>query len=179
MKVELLISLSKEEMAQITDLREQVWCHEEGLDKAVARDVGLTVEDKLDAKAYHFIIRNKGTMMASARLTVHMNLSEVPAAAVYRDLAIQALPPIGAFGRSVVVSAFRAQGVGALLDLARFRKAKQIGCKTLITYAHPNRVEMLTLLGFEIIGDANMSAYPGWPAELKRVALKCSLTSAP
>ena len=56
MKVELLISPSKEEMAQIVNLREQVWRREEGSDRTVARDVGLTIEDNLDAKAFHYIV---------------------------------------------------------------------------------------------------------------------------
>ncbi|MCP4539985.1 MAG: GNAT family N-acetyltransferase [Chloroflexi bacterium] len=176
MKVELLISPSKEEMAQIVNLREQVWCDEEGLDRTAARDVGLAIEDKLDADALHFIVRNEGTVVACARLTLHKSPSQVPAASVYRDLAIQATPPIGALGRSVVTLPFRAHGLGALLDLARYRKAKRIGCKTLLTYAHPSRVETLSLLGFKVMGHVNMSAYPDWPAEFERVALKCNLT---
>ncbi len=176
MKVELLTLPSKEDMVQIVNLREQVWCDEEGLDRTAARDVGLTIEDKLDTDALHFIVRNEGTIVASARLTLHESLSQVPAASVYRDLAIQAPPPIGALGRTVVTLPFRAYGLGALLDLARHRTAKRIECKTLLTYAHPSRVETLSLLGFKVLGYVNMSAYPDWPADFERVALKCDLT---
>ena len=126
--------------------------------------------------SFHFIVRYEGTIVAAARLTLHTSIGEVPAASVYRDFVFQAPSPIGTFGRAVVTGAFRMYGLGTLLDLARYRKAQKIGCNTLITYAHPTRVEILSTLGFEVLGHANMSAYPRWPEEFERVALICCLT---
>ncbi len=165
-----------ESMSRIVDLRERVICDEEGLGRTAARKVGLIVEDALDASAFHFVVRHEEAIVAAARLTLHENMNEVPATRVYDDFALESPAPIGAFGRAVVTKVFRSYGLGALLDLARYRKAQQTGCNTLVTYAHPWRAGMLSELGFRVLGRVNMPAlYPGWPKEFERVAMLCRL----
>jgi GNAT superfamily N-acetyltransferase len=175
MKVEILISPGKDVIHEIIGLRERVWISEEGLDRRAASAIGVTVEDKLDKSAIHFVVRDGGDLVGSARVSVHEDLHDVPASSVYRSLPFQALPPIGVFGRCVVLPDYRTNGVGAMLDLARFRKAAEVGCHTLLAYAHPERVETLGMLGFEPIDCSEMPPHSQWPAGIKRVALKCSL----
>jgi hypothetical protein len=177
MKVELLIKPSQEDMVQIVALREHVWFNEEKLDRATAREIGLIVEDTFDKTAFHYIVRNDGTIVASARLTIHTSIHDVPDTSIYKNFVFHAPSPIGAFSRAVVTKTFQTFSIGGLLNLARYRKAQEIGCSTLIASARPKQAEILSVLGFEVLGRANMLAdYSRWATEFELITLVCHLT---
>ncbi len=113
--------------------------------------------DAFDAVGRHWVILDGDAPVAAARLTVHDVLAEAPSAEIYRDLLPDDLPgPIGVLTRLVVARGHAGLGLSLMLDKARIEAARTTGCRHLIgeTFAGLSRIDQMSKLGFEVIGQA-------------------------
>ena len=111
--------------------------------------------DEFDRSARHWTVFESGMLVASARLTMHSTLADVPDApsyaGVFRD---PPGAPIGSLNRLVVHPSVRGLGLSKRLDLVRLEAAERMGCRSVIlaTASGSHRVRQLIGWGFELIG---------------------------
>jgi hypothetical protein len=89
--------------------------------------------DAYDDNALHWAIvaQEPGqldSVIASARMTIHSALSEVPNSEIYDGLLPADLPgPIASINRLVVANAYAGQGLPHILDMTRIHYASEAG----------------------------------------------------
>ena len=111
--------------------------------------------DEFDRSARHWAVFDHGILLASARLTTHGSLAEVPDAESYPGVFREPpAAPIGSLNRLVVHPSARGQGLSKRLDLIRLEAAENLGCRSVIlsTASGSHRVRQLIGWGFEWIG---------------------------
>ena len=111
--------------------------------------------DEFDRSARHWAVFDNGILVASARLTMHHSLAELPDAESYVGVFREPpAAPIGSLNRLVVHPSARRQGLSKRLDLVRLEAAEKMGCRSVIlsTASGPHRVRQLIGWGFELIG---------------------------
>jgi predicted GNAT family N-acyltransferase len=142
--------LDEDLLEKIGRLRVQAWRSE----TPGAADMETWL-DEFDRSARHWAVFDHGVLVASARLTTHSALAEVPDAESYLGV-FQEPPaaPIGSLNRLVVHPSARGQGLSKRLDLVRLEAAEKMGCRSVIvsTASGPHRVNQLIGWGFELIG---------------------------
>ncbi|MHA3772566.1 GNAT family N-acetyltransferase [Verrucomicrobiota bacterium sgz303538] len=119
--------------------------------------------DTFDADARHWVVLRDDVPVASARLSVHSQIGEVPDSESYAGLFPETLSsPIGSMNRLVVHPSARGLGLSKQLDLIRLRTAKEMGCRSVIlsTASGPKRVKQLVGWGFEMLGYGPRFANP-------------------
>jgi len=123
-------------------------------------------QDDCDKHAKHWVVFNKGQVIASARLSVHQSLKDVPNSKLYEGLSIKTLIPIASINRLVVRRDFRGIGLGKKLDLIRLYTASQLGCHTVVAYcvkaSGEERIRSLKRRGFKIISPDNYYHLEPW-----------------
>lgn len=140
-----------EHINEIGALRIKAWRDEEGTDPDFfSKSIWL---DELDAIAHHWIITYRGTIVASARLTLHFHYDNVP----YRELLDDKLEncgalPIASINRLVVHPEHRGNGLAKMLDQERINFAKAYGVKTILVQPLDNRIDPLKKLGYQLVG---------------------------
>lgn len=113
--------------------------------------------DEFELAARHWCIFQADGPIASARMSVHHRLEEVPDAGIYEGVfATPPVPPIASFNRLVVHPQHRRRGLSRKLDLARLEAARALGCRAAIleTHAGASRLRQLGELGFQVAGTA-------------------------
>jgi predicted GNAT family N-acyltransferase len=137
-------------LQKIGRLRVEAWKTE----TSQAAEMETWVDD-FDPSARHWAVFENGVLLASARLTTHSSLAEVPDAesylGVFRD---PPAAPIGSLNRLVVHPSARGRGLSKRLDLIRIEAAEKMGCRSVIlsTASGPHRVHQLIGWGFEMAG---------------------------
>ena len=89
-------------------------------------------------------------LVATARITVHQNLRDVPAGYLVTDLERRFPVPIASFNRLAVLPAYQGLGIGRHLDKVRLNRARQLGARSAVAICRENRVSMLRKLGFDV-----------------------------
>jgi GNAT superfamily N-acetyltransferase len=123
--------------------------------------------DEHDAHAMHWAIEEGGQLIAAARMCIHTEIHQLPDAGFFEELTINAAPPFAAVNRLVVHPDYQRRGLARKLDEIRIRKARALGCGSVLVIAPPIRWRPLEQLGFEFVGAVNLSSPPDW---LKRIA---------
>lgn len=121
--------------------------------------------DTIDPEANHWVTEADGAVAGCARLSVHADVTQLPASEIYLKLPFPLTSPIGAFGRLVLVPSLRGTGARATIDKLRREEAVRLGCRSLVAFTHagPKRVAQLTQVGFTVISDDTV--LPVWPFE--------------
>ena len=135
--------------------------------------------DSEDAKAAHWAIRDRGRIVAAARLTIHDSLADVPNDEIFRDVLPPSLDgPIASLNRLVVAASHSGQGHSASLGRVRIDHARLEGCRHVIgeTYAGMKRIAQLGDLGFKVVGTAR--PYGSGPLAAVKAARNLSVERA-
>ena len=105
--------------------------------------------DEFDDTAMHWGIFDDENLVASARLSVHRNINELPDRFLFSDIWDKELPaPIASLNRLSVATAYRGLGLSGQLDRIRIQKARRIGCRCICGTAHGKRQQKLQEDGF-------------------------------
>jgi len=136
---------------EIGELRVIAWRTEKG----IAPDIfsQRTWLDEYDEIALHWIMLKEKFLMASARISIHPELSEIPWAdntTVYDMSFLKS--PVASINRLVVHPDFRGRGLTRYLDRIRIDTAKKMGVKTIIAEPVLIRINSLIDLGFKYVG---------------------------
>lgn len=136
-----------QEIVSSQELRFRVWSEQEGVD--LKDNKSGRIADDLDATAYHWGVFDDGKLVASARLTIHSNLLDVPNGDLFDGLPL--IKPIASMNRLVVSKPLRGNGLAKKLDDLRISHAKTVGARTIVITAAKNnqsRIEAISKLRF-------------------------------
>ncbi|MBO9572756.1 MAG: hypothetical protein J7497_11210 [Chitinophagaceae bacterium] len=108
--------------------------------------------DEFDDTSMHWgIFDDENNLIASARLSVHREISELPDRFLFADIWDKELPaPIASLNRLSVATAYRRQGISAQMDTIRLNKAKRIGCRSICGTTHGKRSQKFLEDGFHL-----------------------------
>jgi predicted GNAT family N-acyltransferase len=140
-----------ERMMDIGRFRIQGWKNENGIDPAFfSKEYWL---DDVDRKAFHWIITQDEQIVATARLSLHYGLENVPYAQLLKP---EHRPPfenkrVASINRLVVDPRFRREGLSRLLDQVRIERAKSQKADIIIAFPQFVRLRPLTKKGFTLI----------------------------
>lgn len=111
--------------------------------------------DDFDWAARHWVVLDGSKIVASARMSIHSSIDEVPESEVYANVFPNSLaPPIASINRLVVHPDYRGLDLGKKLDLMRVNAAISSGCRCVIgeTPSGEGRVKQLEGVGFIRLG---------------------------
>lgn len=138
---------SRELLAEVFKLRVRAWAA-----RTSAFPPGLeSWSDTFDAIAHHFVIVDADRPVAAARLTIHSVPAEAPDGELYDKVSPADAPaPLAAISRLVVCQHHASAGLSSLLDDVRLRRARELGCKSVLVAngASDARIVQLEALGF-------------------------------
>jgi hypothetical protein len=108
------------------------------------------MHDEFDDTAMHWGVFNEDMdLVASARMSIHREVSELPDRYLISDIWHLDLPaPIASLNLLSVASGYRRNGIAAEMDRVRVARAKRIGCKCICATAHGDRERKLMADGF-------------------------------
>ena len=138
-----------EHIDEIGILRAYVWSLHSAFSKSLLDNSGRFL-DKWEVQSYHFAIflSDSKTIVASARLTIGENPTEVPYAQVLEDAGHKFSYPLAVISRLVVHPDHRGRGLSKLLDNVRLQCAREKGSKVIVGISF-TREDALINLGFE------------------------------
>lgn len=135
--------------------------------------------DDFDDVARHWAFLDGAEPIASARMTVHATLSDVPDPEDFLGLfAEPPSSPIASINRLVVHPKYRRYGLGSSLDNLRLRVAEEMGCRCVVvsTPSGDRRVAQLVSQGFRLLGSTGAENTPPLLRSMPpSVALACFL----
>lgn len=109
--------------------------------------------DDGDKNAFHWVVCKHSMLIASARMSFHLEYKKLPWYYAMKDYDLSGLKfPIASINRLVVKPEFRRLGIAKILDHHRINMAKELGATAIIAQPAPNRVESLKKLGFNYYG---------------------------
>lgn len=104
-----------------------------------------------ECRAELWTVYDDSKLVATARLTVHPELADVPSGYLAQGLEGFFLAPVASFNRLAVMPDYQGNGIGRHLDEARLKRARQLGAQSAISVCRSYRVSMLCKLGFEML----------------------------
>lgn len=160
-------------MNDIGGFRVKTWRNEKGVDPIFfSKD---TWTDEIDENARHWIITKNKRIVASARLSFHENIEDVPYADFlkFEHRILFQSSPVASINRLVVDPEFRGRGFAKLLDLERIKVTQEFGIKEIVAFPQQSRLEPLEKLGFKLISQLNnIPEMPERPFFLMKLNLK-------
>jgi GNAT superfamily N-acetyltransferase len=160
-------------MNDIGRFRVKTWRNEKGIDPIFfSKDSWL---DEIDENARHWIITQNNMIVASARLSFHEFIDDVPYANFlhYEHRLLFNDFPLASINRLVVSPEFRGRGFAKLLDMDRVKVAQEFGIKEIIAFPQFSRLESLEKLGFSLISQLkNIPEMPERPFFLMKLNMK-------
>jgi GNAT superfamily N-acetyltransferase len=136
-------------LEEVFRFRAAVWADEAWLSKHQNMS---RIADRHEGDARHWVVRQRGQLVAAARLSFHERIEDVPDYEFFPTrLPITIPPPIASMNRLVVHPAHRYQGIATNLDRCRIQAAKQSGANAILVQCPPYRVQRLCQLGFKPI----------------------------
>jgi predicted GNAT family N-acyltransferase len=140
----------------IAKLRVSVWSNQLG-QKAFLENQWC---DEHDQHAFHWIVINtENELIASARLCLHNTIAEFPDFQEIRELVTEFPPPIAMMTRLVISPNYQKLGISKILDLARIKKAEQLGAKSIVLQVPFYRIKSIEKFGFKCVGKAQEKTF--------------------
>jgi GNAT superfamily N-acetyltransferase len=142
-----------------------------------AKDLTSMIDD-FDQIARHWAVLKDGQLAASARLSVHATLEDVPDPENYENVFPEHPPsPIASFNRLVIDPSVRGTGISSQLDLIRLEAAEAMGCRCAVgaTSAGERRVTQMLRAGFVAVGIGNRDLHSPWSYLPPPMVLICYL----
>lgn len=137
---------------RIAQFRVDVW-RDEGVLSDDAWPEGAWL-DEYDDYSHHWASMNGDVIVASARMSFHTELSDVPDFGHIEHLNLSLPTPIASFNRMVVHKTARRRGLGGKLMEHRIRGAAATNAKVAIMQATDTAVRRAEKLGFKSLGCA-------------------------
>ncbi|AWB68724.1 hypothetical protein C2869_21020 [Saccharobesus litoralis] len=104
-----------------------------------------------DELAWHWLSSVEGQVIASARLSIHNSLSDLPEGELYKGLDDLYPQKIASFNRLIVDEGYRGLGVAANLVQCRIEQAAYLGAKSIALDCPQHRVKAMQQVGFETV----------------------------
>lgn len=155
---------------EILSLRQRVWT-----------DIGTPLSklffktgfyDEIDTYAFHWIIINKNCIIASARLSKHVNLDTLPDQHVLTTTSgLNILFPLASLNRLVISNTHRKIGLSTELDIIRIKRAEEIGCNSICGISHQKRGLQLLHMGFKAFEITSFEELSFYYKRLKNINL--------
>ncbi|MEM6500960.1 MAG: GNAT family N-acetyltransferase [Cyanobacteria bacterium P01_C01_bin.89] len=150
--------MSSSYLDAIATLRVRVWSHQLK-EKAFVENKWW---DKHDLHAFHWIVLNENSeLVASARLSTHNTVVELPDFEEIKALLTELPSPIAMMSRLVVSPEYQRRGIAQKLDVARLQKATQINAQSIVLQVPAYRRKAIEELGFKCIGKAKEETFHG------------------
>lgn len=174
-----LSTLDKSTLDEIGRLRIVAW-EASGERPTMAPTFGDIWLDEHDEHAHHWILRQRGEILAAARMCVHESPEHVPDKEDYVNFYSLLRCPIASINRLVVHPRLRGNGLPKLFDKVRIRLASRLGVMTVIgSTSRASRVRDLEEIGFRVLGHAPVPRLPTCPnIVLLRIITDIERTSA-
>jgi predicted GNAT family N-acyltransferase len=144
-------------LQEIYDLRVVAW---EG--SARSNSINLTKfpngwSEEIDKNATHFVIIDQhDKIVASARISLHYDITELPYPSVFKDFILPINRPFAFYSRLVVAPEYRNNLFLKQLDLCRLRFLKENNIAFAIATCKQQRMKSLIQIGFEVLGTTNV-----------------------
>ena len=90
-------------------------------------------------------------IVATARITIHDDLNDVPAGYLAVGLENSFSAPIASLNRLAVRPSYQNLGIGHHLDEVRLSRARELGAGCAIVICRDDRLSMLRKIGFELL----------------------------
>lgn len=131
----------------IIALREAVWRNEPAILRADRLRPSI-LRDEHDDHGSHWVILAEGSLVAAARLCIHLDRTDLPNHRWYCSLIANLPAPIASLNKLVVHPAHRGRGLSRRLAEARIAAARAAGAKSIVVEVVPHRVKPMRELGF-------------------------------
>ena len=132
----------------IRALRLEAW--KDTLSEAALVDMN---NDPMDDRSRHWAVFVDGSIVAAARLSIHVRHDDVVDAHLFEKFDVNFALPVGSLNRCVVHQDFRKRGFARALDEPRIGAAKASNCKSLLSIrGDKKRADDLRALGFKFVG---------------------------
>jgi len=132
--------------------------------------------DEIDSTARHWVIVDAGIAIASARLSFHNSLEDLPDAEIFVGFCPTLPTPIASINRLVVHPDYRRRGYGTRLDNIRLKAAEEWGCQCAIASStEPKRIKQLADRGFKVVGTGREHPHPMYAKRGRQKILVCLL----
>jgi len=136
---------------EIGRLRVDVWKNEKGMNQELmAKGIWIDASDEI---AIHWVVFKDRTLVGSARLTIHENLSDIPYSLLLNKYSFdQYNLPVSSMNRLAIHADHSGQGIAKKLDELRINTSRELGAQLIIGEPVSWRIDCLEKLGFETIG---------------------------
>ncbi|HVW99909.1 MAG TPA: hypothetical protein VHA52_05685 [Candidatus Babeliaceae bacterium] len=116
--------------------------------------------EEIDHEAFNFIIENdSGRIIASARISIHEQLDELPYPSAFQNFSLPEARPFAFYSRLVVHPDFRSHLLYKELDGARIALLEEKRIPFAIVTCPHKRLKSLMEAGFEILGKTWVDFY--------------------
>lgn len=159
--LELIEVSYPDRLMEIGRFRIKAWQNEQGVNPIFfSRDVWI---DVVDQHAFHWIITKNDEIVASARLSIHESLEDVPYAELLNTEQSAGFQNccVASINRLVVLPEYRGIGLSSILDNIRIERAIQQKAACMIAFPQLSRLKTLGRRGFELI--AQLENIPEMP----------------
>jgi hypothetical protein len=144
-KVEILRDRTR--LPEVYNLRVIAWEHSEKAAFINKEHFPEGWKDKFDDNAFHWVIKYHNKIIASARVAMLNQVSDLDEA--LNNYNLPQISPIGFYSRMVVHPDFRGNKIVAMMDSVRINFLKCNYIPYTIAYANDKRIARLEKLGFE------------------------------
>ena len=131
--------------------------------------------DSLDTQSVHYIIEEKGRIIAAARVSIVDNLRLIPYFELFQDLTISLDEPFWFYSKLVVHPDYRGQGIGEKVNKHILSSLDSKKAKTILFTAKTSKNQAFKDLGCSLIktlDNIHHKAYPYDPEKKTSIFLK-------
>jgi hypothetical protein len=147
----------KSRLQEIYDLRVAAWENSERSQSINSSVLPTGWAEEIDKEAYHFVIFDQDDRIAaSARVSLHQNISELPYPSAFEIFDLPIHRPFAFYSRLVVSPDYRSSFFLKKLDLIRIQFLKQNQIPFAIATCTEKRLKSIQTLGFEILGKTSI-----------------------
>lgn len=140
-----------EHIEEIGRLRYLAWKDVDGINKDFFAE-GSWI-DKFDKESHLWVIRYHKEIVASARLSLHSSIREIPWHEAIPPTALKLIrTPVASMNRLCVRPDFRGRGLTRPLDEIRIQTARLLNAKTILAEPVVKRFKTLEKYGFKYYG---------------------------
>ena len=153
MSGEPILLTDKSRLQEIYDLRVAAWEASERATSVNRKAYPGGWAEELDMDAFHFVIFNEHNLIvASARISLHKSIEELPCAASFKSFILPEDRPFAFYSRLVVSPDYRSSFFFKKLDQIRVEFLAKRQIPFAIATCTEKRLKTILRLGFKILG---------------------------
>lgn len=158
------VLLDPSRLQEIYDLRVVAWENSSNPSSINRTNYPNGLSEAIDSSATHFIVEHNARIVASARVSFHAALEELPYPHVFQGYNLPATKRFAFFSRLVVLPDYRGRGLSKLLDSIRLDLIASSSASYTLATCSEFRLDPLLSLGFSILGSKRIDEL-GFPLE--------------